>query len=166
MSVPSVGSRNPFVPPQSSLTFSAASSYASQALTFNVLFSIMDRSRLQAAPLVEQPPSESSPTWPSLLPEYPAVHPHSTIDASAPTLHPLASGSQFLASVGHTLAAFSLDSHLLAAASNCCPLCLQDYLPADSIWLLPCHPSHFFHHHCLSVKSHSSRLLSIFVHLA
>jgi len=152
MSVPSVGSRNPFVPPQSSLTFAAASSYASQALTFNVLFSIMDRSRLEQPSAAASSESDRhhhqhhpSPAWPAPLPEHPAGLPDSSIEAPAP-----ASSSHFLASVGHSLAAFSLDPHLLAAASNCCPLCLQDYRPADTLCLLPCHSSHFFHHHCLS----------------
>ncbi|KAA1086417.1 hypothetical protein PGT21_004397 [Puccinia graminis f. sp. tritici] len=145
MSRSPVASRNPFVPPPNTVTFSAAS-WSSQGLTFNVLFSIMDRSR--GFP-VEQDFQSTSPDslWP--ISDQPWASTSSDTASSPNGPEPTESQhniDQVLNSIGQALSAFSLS--LQHAITNC-GMCLEDYKANDQVLVLPCHPSHFFHRHCL-----------------
>ncbi|WAQ90552.1 hypothetical protein PtA15_12A542 [Puccinia triticina] len=146
MSRPPVASRNPFVPPPNTVTFSAAS-WSSQGLTFNVLFSITNRSRQFA---MDQDIQSSSPDgmWPNSDQPWTSVPSSNTItspnNSEAPQAH--YNIDQTLNSVGQALSAFSLS---LQRTITACAMCLEEYQSSDQVLVLPCHPSHFFHRDCL-----------------
>ncbi|KAI9625688.1 hypothetical protein H4Q26_016227 [Puccinia striiformis f. sp. tritici PST-130] len=65
MSRPEAVSRNPFMPPPNTVTFSASSWATTQALTFNVLFSIIDQNRRSAeGEFAPSSPSSDDGLWP------------------------------------------------------------------------------------------------------
>ncbi|PLW04699.1 hypothetical protein PCANC_17706 [Puccinia coronata f. sp. avenae] len=145
MSVSPLASRNPFVPPPNTVTFSAAS-WSSQGVTFNVLFSIMDRTR-EFPTEQDFQPSSSADLWASSDEPWSPfasniVDPSSDIEVSKTE----SNIDQILNSVGQALSAFSLS---LEHAITHCGMCLQDYKPNDQVLILPCHPTHFFHRDCL-----------------
>ncbi|KAI7945387.1 hypothetical protein MJO29_011775 [Puccinia striiformis f. sp. tritici] len=152
MSRPEAVSRNPFMPPPNTVTFSASSWATTQALTFNVLFSIIDQNRHSAeGDFAPSSPSSDDGLWP------PSDRPwtssssfsqstdtgNSQLDADH--LHQY-NIDQILNSLGNALSAFSLSLHQTIST---CGMCLEDYQSDDLVLVLPCHSSHFFHRHCL-----------------